>query len=239
MGKLPEPQCLRQTRAVAGKGPGATGRSQTRPGTRTIPPASGCPTAVAYPRAGTMVRNVPQAPAPALRSSEPALRPRATLGGGGDFEPGAPALPAAASVTPEPKASAPASPGARREPAPPPLTHRGAPSRVPDARPTLTATAPSAGWSSPPPSPTAGPRLPGRAAAAAPGATATTAPAADTTPRPCLAPHASRLTPSGARLLAPSPLAGALGRRGHCCRGGVKTGAGWIRFVLFLIMGAS
>ncbi|XP_064444860.1 atherin-like [Mirounga angustirostris] len=46
----------------------------------------------------------------------------------------------------------------RPERAPPPHTHRGAPSRVSDAdaRPTLTAAAASAeGWSSPPPSPTA------------------------------------------------------------------------------------
>ncbi|XP_044892158.1 basic salivary proline-rich protein 2-like [Felis catus] len=46
----------------------------------------------------------------------------------------------------------------RPERAPPPHTHRGAPSRVldADARPALTAAAASAeGWSSPPPSPTA------------------------------------------------------------------------------------
>ncbi|XP_050004591.1 translation initiation factor IF-2-like [Alexandromys fortis] len=185
-----------------GKGPGLQPDARRRdPGREWSLPRAAARPPTPIPAREPGSATSPQAAAPALPVRPSELE--------GTWSAKLPALPVAASAPrlrdPRPQS---VRPGARREPEPPPLTHRGAPSRVPDARPTLTAAAPSAGWTSPSPSPTAGPRTPGRAAAAtSPAATATTAPAADATPRPGLAPHASRLTPSGARLLESSPLA--------------------------------
>lgn len=231
-GKLREPERLGQARAEAGKR--ARGCRTLADETRDVNGHSREPLPDRRrrsPRRQPGSATSPQASAPALpvRLSEVE----------GTWSAKLPALPAAASAPrlrdPRPQS---VRPGAGQEPEPPPLTHRGAPSRVPDARPTLTAAAPSAGWSSPPPSPTAGPRTPSRAAAAAatsPAATATTAPAADATLRPGLAPHASRLTPSGARLLESSPLALALGRRSQLLRRRNQNRLrGWARFALFL-----
>lgn len=124
--------------------------------------------------------------------------------------------PVAAAGDPSPRPRPP-----RPDRAPPPHTHRGAPSRVPgaDARPTLTAAATAAaGWSSSPPSPTAR----GRPAEPQPPPPPLPPPPRPPRPRrpppPRPRPRASRR--AAARPPRPSPLARARRGRGSAAAAG-------------------
>lgn len=124
MGKLSEPECLRQAGEVAGKGPGASCWMTLDEDGQSREPLPDRRTPHGY--------RGPQRPIPLFR----ALRPLLTPAGRGNFKPGAPG-PARSRLRPAP----PGPPTPKCLPAPRhggslrrlPSTYRGAPSRVRDA----------------------------------------------------------------------------------------------------------
>lgn len=206
--------------AVDGKGPGDCGTAADKTEDQ-------CPTADVDPSTGSGVRKVPAFSRPRPAGSLETLHPHLTHRGGENLET-SPQPPAPqASRTTDPKA--PPSPVTRREPVQPLLTHHVAPSRVPDARPTLTTAAPSAGSNSPSPSP---PRLACRHQVELPPPPHQLPPR-PRQPRTRRPAPTSRPTPHASRPLRPaswSPAHWPAPRgRGPRCGGGAITGAGGAR----------
>lgn len=225
MGKLSEPECLRQAREVAGKGPGAAERPLTRPWIRTVSSASRCPTADADPRTGTPIPRTGtpiRARAPGSATSLPALQSPSSPPDSHwwreiqvqSTRPCPQPPPPCDSRTPRPQSSCQprGTAGARAASPHSPWGSIPRPGRL-----SLTATAPSAGWSSLSPSPTAGLRTwVGEPPPPSPPLQLPPRPRQPRTRRPAPAshptPHASRPPRPAPEAL---PLARALGGGGH------------------------